>query len=275
MAASMRKWEAQVKLQTLHQTVVELADGAPLGLKFDDKLFVTSVDENMALRVAVGWRLLALNGRDLRAASKETAEKELAERVGTEQSLLFQMPVPAEIKPNADGYVVVKAPPGALGILLSEPQGTRGPILGEVMLASPIAGSVRAGMILCAIDGIDLSTLDHDQAAALLRERAKQPERELTLAFPEPERDGHLFCIALLIALVIVCLVAAGLYNYWHMGNERKRLADEALRKAVNALAGSRPWLSHDFIRAVVIPALRTGTPLARPADHGASCGKK
>ena len=271
MAASMRKWEAQVKLQGLHQTVVELAEGAPLGLKFDDKLFVTSVDENMALRVAIGWQLLALNGRDLKAASKETAEKELA---GTKRSLLFQMPVPAEIKPNADGYVVVKAPPGALGILLSEPQGTRGPILGEVMLASPIAGSVRAGMILCAIDGIDLSTLDHDQAAALLRERAKQPERELTLAFPEPERDCNLFCIALLIALVIVCVVAAGLYYYWHMANERKRLAEEALRKAVNALAGSRPWLSHDFIRAVVIPALRTGTPLARLADHGASCKK-
>jgi len=262
----MQIWKKEVENKKLNRHIVQ-APAGELGLSFDDELAVTAVARGgaMELKVAIGWKLLHIDGRSVTGKAKADVQELLDSSAATERELFFQLPTPPELNADLDGTITVAAPAGKLGLTLrtSMEHEPKGAVVEAVFVASPLAGSVQRGMTLLAVDGVDMTSKNNTEAVAFLVERAEQRERKLKLLLPPappPPKPYYRepFFIFLAISLVVSLL---GMGAFYFLRNISRSHTQEAMGKAQKIFSGlaanQELGLSREFLQAVVGPALK------------------
>lgn len=240
-----------------------LAPAGELGISFDDAAVVLAVEPSskIALQVGVGWCLMGVQSPEATSTKKDRPEdliRILSEQAHCQRELLFRRPPDPTLIPDEQGHITVCAPPGPLGLQLSRDEGAEGCEVHSIKKGSPIAHSVRVGMLLLSVDGDDVTQMSPSDIAELLLKRKEQPERVLTLA--QPYESPWPLRILFIVVLCAVLFISWVFYTI-HLGNqaqERARLAQQRAEFVVGKLAGNAELdLSHDFLLKVVAPAIR------------------
>ena len=168
----MREWERRIEAEKRNQHTI-YAKAGDLGLTFDGaRVMEVAPDGPMFMQVAVGWQLLSIDERKVDPSTDIAAQ--LAGGNEMERRLHFQLPERSGVCPNDDGTVTVWAPPGPLGLTLSNGQTKIGKswwqttIVENVAPASSLSGRVCPGMRLLAIDGVPLGDCNHKVREACL-----------------------------------------------------------------------------------------------------------
>jgi hypothetical protein len=162
----------------------------------------------------------------------------------------------AELKDNGDGTITVHAPSGPLGFKLFE--GPEGPVIGGISAESPLSDSVKQGMRLLSVDGVNLSYHNPSEAAEELKKRSEQSSRILVLdTTPPPTSDGRILCYVLMVVILILFAIGSGVYLYMSNQSRAQLAKDKAYSIATKLARNKELGLSNDFIKKVVLPAMQ------------------
>ena len=240
------------------------------GLSFDEAAEVTAVEKDSPtfLKVAVGWRLLGIESPDQMyhaARGSETSKEDAEKLIGmlnseakNKRELLFKRPLDPPLIIDKDGFVTVVAPPGSLGLFFVI-NDTPGAVVDRIERGSPIAPSVRPGMVFRKIDGEDVSNLTRMEVAAMLKKRAEQRERVLTLAPPYDSPWPMRILVAIgVFAVLFVAFLLGGVILEQKLQERRTRMQTEAEFVVGKLGANENLDLSNDFLLKVALPAMMT-----------------
>jgi hypothetical protein len=245
-----------------------LVDEGETGLSFDDEAVVTQVDKDgiTFLRVAIGWRFIGIETPEgmVHAArgpvtSKSDTEKLiglLSSQAHNKRELLFKRPLDPPLVLDEDGCVTIVAPPGKLGLYLSQ-NGNGGTVVDKIERGSPIAPSIRPGMMLLKIDGEDVSNSTRPQVLTMLNERIDRPKRVLMLKEQENSPWPMRILMAMaLFAILFTAFVIGGIIMTHKLEERRARERENAEYILGKLVANEGLGLSTDFLRDVAMPAM-------------------
>lgn len=95
---------------------------------------------------------------------------------GESQMSMFTDDNSFEAMYNEEEKIVVKAPPGKLGIVIDTPSAGV-PVVHAIKESSVLASNVRIGDKLISVDGEDTTTLSAIRVSKLISSKARNPER--------------------------------------------------------------------------------------------------
>ena len=186
------------------QRRVKAPEGA-LGLKLTSsnksgRPKVTGLAEGSPLSrlVGVGWELVAVDDEDVRSMGAAAVATLLQERAQTPRLLTFihQYTKPTDLSAVGGTTFQVEAPAGWLGITFATRQ-RGGTEISSVAPASVMLERLVPGWHLLTVNDTDVSALDHEAVAKLLRDSADAP-RTLILAAPPATWTATLLPVVLI-----------------------------------------------------------------------------